>query len=528
MVFRLQSANSRVVPLLIALFATTAVLVSGCERPDPEAAKYTPVPTLIQLSAANQEPPTRTSRPTIPPTATTKPLIADSASYPGTPTPDPIHYVMPTMRGEYAVHLVSSGETLGIIAELYETTAAVLVDINDLDIDALLALGQEILVPPKADVIGPSFKIIPDSELVYGPVAKDFDVFEAASFFGGYLETYREVLEGREMSGPEILQLMADRFSVNPRLLFALLEHQSGWITQPEIADDRYPLGYELNGYEGLYYQLFWAADLVNFGYYGRSEGGMRSFEVGAYTTVDFAPDINDATAGVQLLFGGIPFTSYDKWLHEIGPEGFYTTYSRLFGNPFTYTYDPLWPSSLHLRRLSLPWEPGKTWYFTSGPHGGWASGSAWAALDFAPKEERRGCYQSDAWVTAMSDGKVVRSDHGAVVVDLDGDGFAGTGWAITYMHLDSRERVPLGVEVKEGDRLGHPSCEGGFSNGTHLHIARTYNGRWVSADGEYPFVMDDWTSQGLGREYDGLLVRDDVVKEACNCREEGNAITAD
>lgn len=127
-----------------------------------------------------------------------------------------------------------------------------------------------------------------------------------------------------------------------------------------------------------------------------------------------------------------------------------------------------------------------------------------------------------------MAPGVVTRSDFGAVVVDLDGDGYAGTGWAITYMHLESRDRVAVGTRVETGDPLGHPSCEGGFSNGTHVHIARTYNGRWVSSDGPLPFVMGGWESQGAGREYDGFLVRGDAVKEACECRSEGNAITAD
>jgi hypothetical protein len=111
-------------------------------------------------------------------------------------------------------------------------------------------------------------------------------------------------------------------------------------------------------------------------------------------------------------------------------------------------------------------------------------------------------------------------------VVDLDGDGFAGTGWAITYMHLDSRDRIPAGTMVETGDRLGHPSCEGGFSNGTHLHIARTYNGRWIAADGTVPFDLGGWVSSGLGREYDGLLWYEETSKEACICREEFNAIT--
>jgi murein DD-endopeptidase MepM/ murein hydrolase activator NlpD len=125
-----------------------------------------------------------------------------------------------------------------------------------------------------------------------------------------------------------------------------------------------------------------------------------------------------------------------------------------------------------------------------------------------------------------MVNGIVTRSDFGAVVVDLDGDSYAGTGWVVLYMHLESRDRVAVGTPVQVGDPLGHPSCEGGFSNGTHVHIARLYNGRWVSADGNLPFQIGGWQAQGLGREYDGLLVRGDVTKEACECREELNAIT--
>jgi len=145
--------------------------------------------------------------------------------------------------------------------------------------------------------------------------------------------------------------------------------------------------------------------------------------------------------------------------------------------------------------------------------------------MDFVPHDEQLGCYPSDAWVRAMAPGVVTRSSFGAVVVDSDGDGYAGTGWAITYQHVETRDRVAVGTRVETGDPLGHPSCEGGFSNGTHVHISRTYNGRWVAADGDLPFIMNGWVSRGLGREYDGQLVRGDEVKEACECRGEINAI---
>ena len=42
------------------------------------------------------------------------------------------------------------------------------------------------------------------------------------------------------------------------------------------------------------------------------------------------------------------------------------------------------------------------------------------------------------------------------------------------------------------------------------------------------PLELAGWVTQGLGREYDGLLSRGGVDKEACACREEGNAVTSE
>jgi murein DD-endopeptidase MepM/ murein hydrolase activator NlpD len=155
-----------------------------------------------------------------------------------------------------------------------------------------------------------------------------------------------------------------------------------------------------------------------------------------------------------------------------------------------------------------LPFENDDTWSFTGGPHAGWGDGSAWAALDFAPPGTAYGCFTSNTWEVAVADGVITRSENGEVVLDLDGDGLEQTGWTILYMHVESRDRIAAGSIVHAGDRIGHPSCEGGISNGTHLHIARRYNGEWISADGNLPFVMDGWTSYGDGTEYDGTLTK--------------------
>ncbi|MCW5851756.1 MAG: M23 family metallopeptidase [Anaerolineae bacterium] len=177
-----------------------------------------------------------------------------------------------------------------------------------------------------------------------------------------------------------------------------------------------------------------------------------------------------------------------------------------------------------------MPWSAGERWFISGGPHGGWGSGSAWSALDFIPGPDNMGgCWDaSKYWVVAAAPGVVIRSDNGEVMVDLDGDGQETTGWNILYMHTASEDRVPVGTRLKTGDRIGHPSCEGGASTGTHLHMARKYNGEWMAADGPAPFNLSGWVASTTG-EYDGILVRAGERRESCECRiDETNGLVSD
>jgi hypothetical protein len=114
-----------------------------------------------------------------------------------------------------------------------------------------------------------------------------------------------------------------------------------------------------------------------------------------------------------------------------------------------------------------------------------------------------------------MADGLIVRSDNGAVVQDLDGDGNEQTGWTLLYLHIESRERVQAGTYLQAGAPIGHPSCEGGYAPATHLHIARRYNGEWIAADQDIPFNLDGWISSGTGEVYQGYLTKDGTTLEA-------------
>jgi murein DD-endopeptidase MepM/ murein hydrolase activator NlpD len=205
-----------------------------------------------------------------------------------------------------------------------------------------------------------------------------------------------------------------------------------------------------------------------------------------------------------------------EEWLYAVGPDGFEATYERLFGNPFAYTVDPLIPADLTQPELKLPWEAGKMWYHTGGPHGGWGNGSGRAALDFVPSDKIPYCAMSSDWVTAAAPGLVLRSDYGEVIVDLDGDGFEQSGWVLLYMHIHHQGRVAEGTYVSQGQAIGHPSCEGGSSDAAHLHFARRYNGEWMPAGSSpAPMVLSGWTAHEALMPYDGTLTKGDEVRTA-------------
>ena len=104
--------------------------------------------------------------------------------------------------------------------------------------------------------------------------------------------------------------------------------------------------------------------------------------------------------------------------------------------------------------------------------------------------------------------------------LDLDGDGYEQTGWVLFYLHLATDGRVTEGTYLKQGDPVGHPSCEGGFAESTHLHFARKYNGEWIAADGPLPLVLSGWQFFSDGKEYDGTAVRGGEERVAAEARD--------
>lgn len=483
--------------LLMMILATLAC-TRGSE-PETIIVTATPAPGIAVVAPSDTP-----NRPTDPP------II---------PTPNPTREIAAALSSD-GTYLVQQGDTLAEIAARFGTDLNTLIALNNISNPNLLETNQILQIPGRTIGYASSFKIIPDSELVFSPTSAGFDVAAYTKLKSGFLRVYSEDINGDLWSGVELINEIAMHFSVNPRILLALLEYQSGWLSQSNITEQNriYPLGIVKTGRENLFRQLRDTADILNKGYYDWRYRSVEAAILPDGSAVLFAPEINAGTAAIQYFFSQVS-TNRAEWDRHISEQGFFQIYLNLFGDPFRSAIEPLVPNDLQQPSLIFPFPKNETWFYTGGPHGAYASGSAWAAVDFAPPEppadvaQQGSCYLSPNYVTAVAPGIIARSGRGYVVLDLDFDGNEHTGWTVVYLHIDSRGVIAPGTRVTTGDKLGFPSCEGGVSTGTHLHISRRYNGEWIPAqcnecskDVRVPaFTFGSWTVWGLaGDEYQG------------------------
>ena len=493
-----------VISALTVAFVTLSCAIGVLDQNDPlfRAANsledWTPTPSLD--FPTDSAIPTTTIDPPVGEISLEKPTITTPATIPVDTAP--------------LLYYTQAGDTLPIVAIRFG------VNINDIDTPTgdisqtgLLIPNTLLIIPHMLVNTTSPVKIIPDSELVYSPSAVDFDVESYINQAGGYLSHYQEWLGSTQWtSGAEIIQRIATENSINPRILLALLEYQGGWVFgQPANAkQEDYPLGKVELSQKGLYQQLAWAVNQLSIGYYGWREGWVTDIQFSDGISARLAPDLNSGTVAIQYYFAQIYETP--GWLGAIDETtGLPALYDRMFGNPWTSPtkVESLYPPNLSQPQMILPFLVGQIWSYTGGPHGAWERDGARAAVDFAPGSTESGCVKSDAWVVASAPGLIVRAEHGAIIEDLDGDGNEQTGWNILYMHVNVLQ-VKAGDWVETSDYLGHPSCEGGIATGTHVHIARKYNGEWISADGPLPMVLSGWTVHAGSVPYDGTMSKGD------------------
>lgn len=480
-----------------------------------------PQQTPVFTSISPTDPPAASAPGNLQPAA---PTIEQAAPLTPTPlpdeplveTPEPLKTSAP---GSPVLYYTQAGDTLKGLASRFNVLPGEITSPEGVPIppEGLFDPGVLLLIPQRLGEVSNPKPLIPDSEVVYSPSALDFNIAEFVQDAGGYLSTYKEWRSSGWYDGAGVIQRVGIENSINPRLLLVILERQSHWVYgQPEnLAETDFPIGFlhQENEKKGLYFQLSWAVQVLNKGYYGWRDGSVTEVTFPDGSKMRLSPDLNAGTVSLLYLFSRL--YNQQEWAGLLyGSGGIMEQYEEMFGSPWlrAQSVEPLFPATLTQPPLELPFLPGHIWSYTGGPHSAWGTDAEQprAALDFAPSAVEHGCYQAEEWATATAAGLVVRSGNGVVVIDLDGDGYEQTGWAILYLHMATDGRVPLGTWVNLDDPIGHPSCEGGVSTGTHLHMARKYNGEWILADGAMPFTLSGWRAHADKKAYYGTLTRGD------------------
>lgn len=412
-----------------------------------------------------------------------------------------------------------NGDTMGSVATHFGVSVSEIKGAGSVNPNYYLPVGTNLTLPVRLSDTSLPDILFPDSELIYSPSAADFDIESYVNQTSGYLATYDESTSYGYLSGAEIVGRVATKYSINPRLLLSLLEYQSGWLTNasPNANARQYPMGYIDKNAIGLEKQLNWTCQQLTAGYYGWRSGRLLYLSFPNGGSLRFSPYLNSGTVGLEHYFART--RNVEAWFDALyGGNSLLELHSILFGDYWSRSksVEPLLSGQISTPVMELPFEAGHAWNYTGGPHEVWGEGTALAALDFAPMGVA-GCTESTEWITAMTAGVIVRSEEATVVLDADMDGNEQTGWVVFYFHVKTSGRIPAGVVIEQGDRIGHPSCEGGNSTGTHTHVARKYNGEWISAgEAGAPMVMSGWMALNGPAVYQGLLVKnEEVVKSS-------------
>ncbi|MEP6896792.1 MAG: LysM peptidoglycan-binding domain-containing protein, partial [Chloroflexota bacterium] len=170
-----------------------------------------------------------------------------------TPVPAPTSGRPAYAPGELVDYTAQNGDTLPALAARFNTTVDQIMQANPIiPADATtMPPGLPMKIPIYyVPLWGTAYQSLPDYVFVNGPAQIGFSTSAFVASTTGWLKDYRAYAGDKMRSGAEIVDYVAMNYSVSPRFLLAVLEYQSGALTQPEIPDAKYLLGLQRTFYD--------------------------------------------------------------------------------------------------------------------------------------------------------------------------------------------------------------------------------------------------------------------------------------
>ena len=315
------------------LLAAVAIVLAAprAALPTIESAKaltITLISRLVPLPAAGLLPEL--------PAAATPELLPPAA--PAQPTAVPVR-----ARWEFGAllpYVVQSGDTLPALAARFnQTTDAILKANPALAVfQSTLPPGRAINIPASyAPLLGSAFHMLPDSAVVYAADPGE-TAAQLQNFDGWLAHRHEPAYSARAGSWDEarpswdLINEVALQYSVDPRVLLALLEYRSGLLRNADAPADaaRNPLRLPPDTRTGIANQLEWAAAQLNEGYYAWRAGTQVELRLLDGTVQRIDPWQNAGTVALLQLFSQLEQPA--EFEQSIGPQGFAATYQQLFG----------------------------------------------------------------------------------------------------------------------------------------------------------------------------------------------------
>jgi hypothetical protein len=141
------------------------------------------------------------------------------------------------MPGELVEYIAQNGDTLPALAARFNTSVEEIREANPvIPQDATtMPPGFPMKIPIYyLPLWGTAYQSIPDHAFVNGPAQIGFSTSAFVASTSGWLKNYRVYAGEKMRTGAEMVDYVATNYSVSPQLLLALLEYQTGALTQPE------------------------------------------------------------------------------------------------------------------------------------------------------------------------------------------------------------------------------------------------------------------------------------------------------
>ncbi|WP_338844728.1 hypothetical protein V8J88_13870 [Massilia sp. W12] len=292
----------------------------------------------------------------------------------------------------------------------------------------------------------------------------------------------------------EVISHWAGYTSVSPRVLIALMEHQTGMVSRQAgfAANSEQPFA-ALSNEKGFAQQVRDVADQIAQQLYAPlAHPGAAEFQQSGTSVLQ------------KMLAKGRSLKA------ENAEQDFAATYSRLFGQPFDAQAANKSLADVHGQSLApragpavgflqFPFPIGQTWY-VGGAHTNTGSGNyPMSSLDMS-QGGGWGSNQSNIWVTSSAGGQYKR--HSSCFAEIVHSG----GWSTTYYHL-MNQQYNTGANINKNVRFANPAntkgqalCNGGHSTGPHQHYSLKYNGAYYHLNG---VNISGWQISATGSSYD-------------------------